>query len=114
MKKKVFICSPLRGEFEKNIEKAKRYSRFAVLIDCLPITPHIYFTHFLDDKHDKERETGILLGMELLKDCEELWTFGQEISKGMEPELKLAQSLNIPILDKSNEFTNWEKEHFST
>ena len=51
---------------------------------------------------------------ELLKDCKELWTFVQEISKGMEPELKMAQSLNIPILDKSNEFTDWEKEHFST
>jgi len=110
MKKKVFICSQLRGEFEENIEKAKKYSRFAVLTGFLPITPHIYFTHFLNDNHKEEREIGMSLGRELLSACDELWIFGEIISEGMKLEIELAKGLNIPVLNKSKEFSNWEKE----
>ena len=48
--KKIYICSPLSGDYEKNIENAKRYSRYVVLKGLIPVTPHIYFTQFLDDK----------------------------------------------------------------
>ena len=43
----VYICSPYSGDTERNIENAKKYSRFAVDRHYLPITPHIYFTQFL-------------------------------------------------------------------
>ena len=47
--KKIFICSPLRGNIEENIRKAKGYSREVVLAGHIPITPHIYFTQFLNE-----------------------------------------------------------------
>ena len=45
-KKLVYICSPCRGDVEKNIEKAQRYCREAVELwdDVIPIAPHVYFT----------------------------------------------------------------------
>jgi len=110
MKKRVFICTPLKGEFDKNVERAKRYSRFAVLKGFLPITPHIYFIHFLDDDSIDERETGMALGRELLEDCEEIWTFGHEVSEGMKLDLELAKSLNIPAVEMLEEFLEWERE----
>ena len=53
----VYICSPYsHGCININIENARKYSRFAVDRHCLPITPHIYFTQFMDDTVSKERE----------------------------------------------------------
>ena len=47
--KKVYICSPCRGDYENNIQRAKEFSRAAVERGCIPITPHIYLTQFMDD-----------------------------------------------------------------
>ena len=44
--KKVYICSPCRGDYENNIQRAKEFSRAAVERGCIPITPHIYLTQF--------------------------------------------------------------------
>ena len=42
--KKVYICSPCRGDYENNIQRAKEYSRAAVEKGVIPVTPHIYLT----------------------------------------------------------------------
>ena len=47
--KKVYICSPCRGDYENNIQRAKEYSRAAVEKGVIPVTPHIYLTQFMDD-----------------------------------------------------------------
>ncbi len=39
--KKVYICSPCRGDYENNIQRAKEYSRAAVEKGVIPVTPHI-------------------------------------------------------------------------
>lgn len=95
--KVVYICSPLRGDIERNILRANRYCRFAVTQAAVPIAPHIMFTGFLDDTIPEERQTGLALGMELFGRCDEFWVFGDRLSAGMEAELKAAQQLNIPI-----------------
>ena len=35
--KKVYICSPCRGDYENNIQRAKEYSRAAAMKGCIPI-----------------------------------------------------------------------------
>ena len=86
--KKVFICSPLKGNMEQNIENARRYAREAILAGYLPIVPHIYFTQFLDDLKEEERALGIKAGGELIDVCDELWVFG-EPSEGMKKEIEV-------------------------
>ena len=54
--KKVYICSPCRGDYENNIQRAKEYSRAAVEKGVIPVTPHIYLTQFMDDNVPEERE----------------------------------------------------------
>ena len=45
---KIYICSPLRGNIEDNINKAKEYCKFVVAkMKAMPVCPHIYFTQFL-------------------------------------------------------------------
>lgn len=67
-KRLIYICSPLRGDIEKNIQKAQGYCREAVDLwpDVIPIAPHVYCTQFLDDTIPQEREAGMELGIALL------------------------------------------------
>ena len=51
----VYICSPYRGDTEKNGEKARRYSRFAIENKAIPITPHLLYPQFMDDSNPEER-----------------------------------------------------------
>ena len=68
----VYIASPLRGDVERNIEKAKGYSRFAIKKNAVPMCPHIYFTLFLRDDNEVERRIGLILGLQMLKRCKEV------------------------------------------
>ena len=96
MMKKVYICAPLSGDIEGNIEKVKRYARFALLSGTAPVVPH-YYASSLNDTIPKERELGITAGLGKLWFCDELWIFGDEITKGMETEIRFCKNLNIKI-----------------
>ena len=76
----VYICSPYSGDTERNVENAKKYSRFAVDRHYLPITPHIYFTQFMDDNIPSERDTAIFMNWVLMSKCVELWVFGDTVN----------------------------------
>ncbi len=95
--KKVYICSPLSGKIEENIKKAKEYCREVSLKGSLPIAPHTYFTQFLNDDNLEERNIGMIMGLELLKLCDEVWVFGEVVSDGMKKEIEFAKQLNIKI-----------------
>jgi len=88
--KKVFICSPYRGNIENNINKVKYYCKDIFEQGYLPIAPHLYFPQFLDDDNDYERKSGILMGKELLSECDEIWVFGEQ-TEGMKEEIEFAK-----------------------
>ena len=93
----VYIASPLRGDVENNIAKAKDYCRFAIKRNVVPMCPHIYFTLFLNDSAEIERRIGLILGLQMLKRCKEVWVFGNRISEGMANEIQIAEKRKIPI-----------------
>jgi len=93
----VYICSPYSGDIERNTENARRYSRFAVDQHCLPITPHIYFTQFMNDTIPEERNIAIFMNRVLMSKCAELWVFGDVISKGMKAEIDRAKRKHMKI-----------------
>lgn len=93
----VYICSPYSGDTENNIKKACKYSRFAVEKGCLPIAPHIYFTQFMNDSIPKERSIAVSMNLVLMRKCNELWVFGDFISKGMKAEIGNAKRKHIKI-----------------
>lgn len=93
----MYICSPLRGDIERNIAKANGYCRFAAAQGVVPLAPHVIFTQFLDEDIPEERTKGLLMGLELLKYCSELYVFGNRVTEGMLGEIKTARRLGIPI-----------------
>lgn len=102
--KKIYICSALHGDIQNNIEKAKKYCEYAVK-ECgaIPVAPHIYFTLFLNDDIPEERNIGKLAGMQMLNECDELWYFGDRITKGMIAEIIYAKEKCIPVKYISDE-----------
>lgn len=93
----VYIASPYRGNITRNTENARKYAAFAVRQNKVPLCPHIYFTQFLDDSNECERNHGLNLALQMLKRCKEMWVFGETISSGMKNEIRMAQRWNIPI-----------------
>ncbi len=102
MRKKVFICSPFRGDMEGNARKAAAYSRRAVEEGYLPIAPHLLFPQFLNEGIEEERRLGIAMGLELLDGCDEVWVFG-EATEGMAAEIAYATEQGNKIIFKETE-----------
>lgn len=96
--KKIYICSALHGNENVNIRKAQCYCKYVVReFGYIPIAPHIYFTQFLKDEIAEEREFGLNAGLSLLSCCDELWYFGDQISRGMTDEICYALEHKIPV-----------------
>lgn len=109
--KKVYICSPCRGDYENNIQRAKEYSRAAVQKGVIPVTPHIYLTQFMDDTVPEERKLALKIGSELVLGCSELWAFGLDHpSAGMAAEIELAKEHGIPVRNGFEEISKIESE----
>lgn len=86
----VYICSPYRGEREKNEEKARMYSRVALQKNCIPFAPHLLYPQFMDE--DVERSKALYMGKVMLDKCAEVWVFGDNITAGMKGEIERARS----------------------
>ena len=93
----VYICSPYAGDVEANVEAARKYSRFAVEQGRIPIAPHLLFTQFLNDANPRERQLGLFFGNAIMSKCSEVWVFGNNISSGMEAEIKRARWKNYRL-----------------
>jgi hypothetical protein len=96
-KKLVFVCSPYAGDIEINTMRAKRYGRFAVIENAIPVIPHLMYPQFLEEDDPDERRLGIEMGLVLMSKCEEVWVFGNRISSGMGIEIKKARKWNKKI-----------------
>ena len=94
----VYICSPYRGDTEKNTEKARKYSRFAVESKAIPMTPHLLYPQFMDDSNPEERYLAThIFNYVLIGKCQEVWVFGEDISEGMAREIALAEKRRMKI-----------------
>ena len=96
MLKKVYICAPLSGNVRENLKNARRYAEYALRCGTAPVVPHFYAL-CLNDNNPKERSMGMRAGQSLLWFCDELWVFGDVISKGMQAEIDFCKTMNIRI-----------------
>ncbi len=100
--KMVYVCSPLKANeersMEENMNRAKEWCRQASELHVLPLAPHTIFTQYLDDTIPSQRDKGLEMGIELLKQCKEIWVHGNTLSEGMIRQIILAKEMNKPII----------------
>ena len=92
-----YICSLFSGNVLENIKNARRYSRFAFEQGYIPLAPHLLFPQFLDDAKPEERALGLHFGNVLMSFCREVLVFGDNISPGMEAEIRRARWKNYRL-----------------
>lgn len=94
----VYICSPYAGDVDRNTERAKLYSRFAVIErDAIAFAPHLLFPLYLSDDDHAERELALFMDLVFLGKCNELWVFGKNITNGMQMEINKAKKRRMTI-----------------
>lgn len=81
----VYVCSRFAGDVENNILAARRYCKFAVDNNAIPVAPHLLYPQFT------ERSLGLFFGKVLMDKCDEVWIFSDgEYSSGMRAEYERA------------------------
>lgn len=68
----IYICSPLSGDVDGNMEKARQYCRFALEQGMIPLAPHLMFPQFMNDTDPEERELTIFMDIVLMGKCSEV------------------------------------------
>ncbi|MBR1443855.1 MAG: DUF4406 domain-containing protein [Firmicutes bacterium] len=91
----IYVCSPFRGDEERNAAKAREYCRYAISRRCIPFAPHLLFPQFMNEESD--RELAMSFNKIFLGKCDEIWVFGEKITDGMAFEIKTAKRKNIKV-----------------
>lgn len=104
VKKTVFICHPISGDIERNVRDILSICKQIHTSKLIPVAPYLVSLQYLDDNILEDRDLGIQANLECFrrKYIDELWLYGDRISKGMWQEIGLAQELNIPIIPKTD------------
>ena len=95
-RRKVYVASRYAGDVEANVKAAIRYCRLVIDRGYMPIASHLLYPQILRDDDPVERELGTLFGLALLRDCDEVWVFG-EVSPGVAREVEEAKRLQKRI-----------------
>ena len=90
---KVYIISRYRAFTESGMEFNRKVARYfcrkVVLEGQIPVAPHLFYTQFLDEDQEKERQIGLDIGLKELREADEflLIIIGGRISEGMRREI---------------------------
>ena len=85
--KKVFVCSPYRGDIDKNTKAAREYCKIEIMQGNAPFASHLMFPQFLEEDNPADREKGIRAGLEIMRACDELHVYGEKITEGRSREI---------------------------
>ena len=96
-KKLIYVCSPFRGDEERNTLKNLRYCKFVFAQGCIPIATHLLFPQFMDGHDYHERKIEFNIALTVISRCDELWSFGLNLSDGMITEIEKAKMMHKKV-----------------
>ena len=96
--KLVYICAPLRGNVEKNIEFARQKAQEVFQAGDIPVCPHLMFPPIADPENPAQDQTAREMGLRLVESCQEVHVYGPEWTDGMWAEIHHAMDRKIPVL----------------
>lgn len=100
----VYICAPLRGDVQKNIEFARQKAQEVFQQGSIPICPHLMFPPIADPNHSEQDQSAREMGLKLLEKCTQINVYGKVLTVGMIEEIRHAKRHGIPIFDKQEKY----------
>ena len=67
--KLVYICAPLRGDVEKNIEFARQKAQEVFQAGDIPVCPHLMFPPIADPENPQQDQAARDMGLRLVESC---------------------------------------------
>lgn len=95
--KLVYICAPLRGDVEKNIEFARQKAQEVFQAGDIPVCPHLMFPPVADPENPVQDQAAREMGLRLVESCQEVHVYGPEWTEGMWAEIRHAMDLGIQV-----------------
>ena len=95
--KMVYICAPLRGDVEKNIEFARQKAQEVFQSGDIPVCPHLMFPPIADPENPVQDQTAREMGLRLVESCQQVHVYGLEWTEGMFAEINHAIALGIKV-----------------
>ena len=95
--KLVYICAPLRGDVEKNIEFARQKAQEVFQAGDIPVCPHLMFPPIADPENPQQDQAAREMGLRLVESCQEVHIYGPEWTEGMWAEIRHAMDLGIQV-----------------
>ncbi len=94
--KLVYICAPLRGEVEKNIEFARQKAQEVFQKGEIPICPHLMFPPIADPENPQQDQAAREMGLRLVESCQEVRVYGA-VTEGMQAEIDRAVQAGVAV-----------------
>ena len=95
--KLVYICAPLRGDVDKNIEFARQKAQEVFQAGDIPVCPHLMFPPIADPENPQQDQAAREMGLRLVESCQEVHVYGPEWTEGMWAEIRHAMDLGIQV-----------------
>ena len=95
--KLVYICAPLRGDVEKNIEFARQKAQEVFQAGDIPVCPHLMFPPVADPENTQQDQAAREMGLRLVESCQQVNVYGPEWTEGMWAEIRHAMDLGIEV-----------------
>ena len=95
--KLVYICAPLRGDVEKNIEFVRQKAQEVFQAGDIPVCPHLMFPPIADPENPQQDQAAREMGLRLVESCQEVHVYGPEWTEGMWAEIRHAMDLGIQV-----------------
>jgi len=94
--RRIFVCSPYRGDIAANVALAQAVCREVLRVGDAPFAPHLVYPDRLDDENQEERALGMAAGRAWLAAADEVLVVGP-VSEGMRQEIDEAHARGIPV-----------------
>ncbi len=91
-----YICAPLRGAVERNVEAARLFAKEVFEAGEIPICPHLMFPPIADPKDTAQDERAFDMCLKLIEGCSQVNVYGQP-TEGMQAEIVHAKRMGIPV-----------------
>lgn len=99
--KRVYICAPLRGAVERNVEAVRLFAKEVFEAGEIPICPHLMFPPIADPKDTAQDEKAFGMCLKLIESCHQVNVYGQP-TEGMQAEIAYAKRMGVPVQESSS------------